>query len=160
MTPASNAFWTAMMAHVFNFWYRCWSHRNSPTEFVLVANPLGDVLLDFLMTYEHGPLDLSSCILRGMIGLHYGVIDYYVMVCITVNWLIYLEPGPPPPIWDITLLWWKVWWPRLSLREMTPSCSGFTISTGSGPGAIWRSNLVLPTCRRSQGGETSKNYNQ
>lgn len=60
------------------------------TEFVLVVNPQGNVLLDFLMTDEHGSLDLSSCVLRGLGGLHYAVIDYYVTVCIAV---IYLEPG-------------------------------------------------------------------
>ena len=49
------------------------------------------------MTDEHGSLDLSSCILWGLIGLHYGVIDYYVTVCITVNWVIHLQPDHPPP---------------------------------------------------------------
>lgn len=61
------------------------SPEESLSVFVLAANPLGDVLLDFLMTDEHGSLDRSSCILRGLIGLHYGVIDHYVMVCIVVN---------------------------------------------------------------------------
>lgn len=48
------------------------------------------------MTGEHGSLDPSSCILWGLIGLHCGVIDYYVTVCITVNWVIYLEPDYLP----------------------------------------------------------------
>lgn len=49
------------------------------------------------MTDEHGSLNLSSCILSGIIGLGYGLIDYYVTVCIMVNWVSYLEPGPPLP---------------------------------------------------------------
>lgn len=88
------------MYHVFNFWCHCQAQRNSPTGFILAANPWGDVLLDFLMTDEHGSLDLSSCILPGLIGLHYKLIDYYVTVCIMVNWVIYLEPDCSLRNWD------------------------------------------------------------
>lgn len=72
-----------------------WPQRNSSSEFIHVTNPQGDVLLDFFMTDEHVPLDLSSCILLGLIELHYRG-----------NWLLcygmhigklsnYLEPGCP-----------------------------------------------------------------
>lgn len=78
------------------------------------------------MTDEHGSLDLSSCILRGLIGLHYKLIDYYVTVCIMVNWVIYLEP-------DCSLINWDQ-----ILYYPDEKFDGFVIMTGNGfPVVLW-----------------------
>lgn len=72
------------------------------------------------MTDEHASLNLSSCILRGIIGLHYNVIDYYVTVCTRVNWVTYLEPDHLLQIeirYHVTLI--KSLMTVLSLQEMS-----------------------------------------
>ena len=60
--------------------------------------PQGTGILDSMMTDEHGPSHFGSCILCGLSGLCYGIIDYYVTACIRATRVIYLQSITSHPL--------------------------------------------------------------
>lgn len=66
--------------------------EESPNWICSCSRPHRDALLDFLMTDGRESSDLSSCILYGLIGSRYRIIDYCVMVCMSVSRVFHLQP--------------------------------------------------------------------